>query len=86
MEVEFSEVALNEFLDLDKPLQIKFKNAIEKIIQNPIQRHLKYGIPSHVIKIGRQSRLVYNIVADKIIILHCFAIHTDYEKWFKSYR
>ena len=86
MKIDFSEIAKKEFLDLDKPLQIKFKSAIEKIIDNPIKRHLKYGIPSHVINVGKQSRLIYNMVDDRIIILHCFAVHSDYEKWFKSYR
>ena len=86
MKIEFSEIAKKEFLNIDKSLQIKFKNAILKISENPIQRHLKYGIPSHVINIGKQSRLIYNIIDDRIIILHCFSNHSDYEKWYKSYR
>lgn len=86
MNIEFSDIAKKEFLELEKSLQVKFKLAIEKISENPDRRHLKYGISAHVINIGKQSRLIYNVIQDRILILHCFAKHDDYEKWYRMIR
>lgn len=86
MEILFSDIAKQEFLQLEKTLQLQFKKAIEKVKENPVRRHLKYGIPSHTINVGKQSRLVYNLVDGKVVILHCFQSHSDYEKWYKSYK
>ncbi len=49
MEILFSEKAKKDFLQMDNSLQIQFKKAIEKVQANPLQRHMKYGIPSHTI-------------------------------------
>lgn len=86
MKIEFTEIATKEFLDLDKSIQIIFKKAIEKILENPFRRYLKYGIPSHVINVTKQARIVYDLEDDLILILHCFSNHCDYEKWYKSYK
>ena len=82
----FSDILKKEFLKLDNSLQIQFKKAILKLKENPLRKHLKYGIPNHVINVSKQSRIIYEIESDDIIILHCFSNHKDYENWYKSYK
>ena len=84
MEIVFTKMAKKEFLNLDKPIQIQFKKAIEKLIENPIRKHLKYGIPTYVIKVTKQARFIYDYANERIIILHCFSTHKDYEKWYRN--
>jgi hypothetical protein len=52
----------------------------------PPRKHMKHGIPCHVEKVARQARIVYNIKGTQIYILHCFATHKEYERWYKSYK
>lgn len=85
MNILFTEESRKEFFKLDNSLQILFKKAINKIIEEPERKHLKYGIPAHVIKVNKQARIVYYIDTDKIIILHCFSNHKEYENWYNSY-
>ncbi|MDQ1265468.1 MAG: hypothetical protein QG635_618 [Bacteroidota bacterium] len=86
MDIRFTEKALSEFLSMNKSIQLLFKKGIEKIIEHPLRRHLKYGIPYHVVNITKQSRLIYSIKNDTIYIHHCFTQHKDYENWYNSYK
>ncbi len=85
-QIYFTDSAKKEFLKLDNSLQIQFKKALLKLKDNPTGKHLKYGIPHHVIKVTKQARIIYNNEPEKIIILHCFGHHKDYEVWYKSYK
>jgi|GEM_PF-269635 len=85
--IQFTETAKKDFLKLDNSLQRQFKKAILKLRGNPFRKHLKYGIPFHVINVTKQSRIIYDVESDEnIIILHCFGSHKDYEIWYKSYK
>lgn len=54
--------------------------------ENPLRRHMKYGIPYHVINVTKQARIVFEIENEDAIILHCFSNRKDYESWYKSYK
>ena len=84
MIVEFTETAKKEFLSLDKSQQIQFKKALDKLKDYSSQKHLNYGIPAFVIKVNKQARIIYNQLENTILVLHCFAKHDDYERWYKT--
>lgn len=86
MKLYFSECGRKEFLSLDKQLQLFFKKHLEKLMRVPPRRHLRFGVPFHVENVTKQARLVYEVEGEALTILHCFAIHKDYEKWFKSFK
>jgi len=52
----------------------------------PPRRHLRFGIPYHVEDVTKQARLVYDIRKDTLYVVHCFATHKEYEKWYKSFK
>ena len=86
MNAKFSDGGREEFLGLASQLQEFFKNHLEKLVQMPPRRHLRFGIPFHVENVTKQARLVYEIEGGDLVVLHCFATHKDYEKWFKSFK
>ena len=86
MNVEFSDISKEEFLNLDKELQIFFKNHLRKLSEMPPRRHMKFGVPHHVEDVTKQARLVYDVSDDTLFVIHCFASHKEYEKWFKSFK
>jgi len=55
-------------------------------MQMPPRRHLRFGLPFNVEDVTKQARLVYEIEEDNFYVLHCFATHKEYEKWFNSYK
>ncbi|MFB3764049.1 MAG: hypothetical protein ACE14P_02235 [Methanotrichaceae archaeon] len=86
MELIFSETARKELADLEQELKSQFIRHLEKMLVSPPRKHMKHGIPCHVEKVTRQARIIYNIKGTQIYILHCFATHKDYERWYNSYR
>ncbi len=86
MQVEFKPAAQKEFITLERQLQLFFKTHLEKISQLPPRRHLGFGVPHHVEDVTRQARLVFNIEGEKIVVIHCFSSHKEYEKWYKSFK
>lgn len=86
MELIFSEAARKELADLEQELKSQFIRHLEKMQEAPPRKHMKHGIPCHVEKVTRQARIVYNIKGAQIYILHCFATHKEYERWYKSYK
>lgn len=86
MELIFSDTARRELADLDQEQKSQFIRHIEKMQEAPPRKHMKHGIPCHVEKVTRQARIVYNIKGTQIYILHCFASHKEYERWYKSYK
>jgi mRNA-degrading endonuclease RelE of RelBE toxin-antitoxin system len=86
MEILFLDAARKEFERLPNDLQHLFLSHFEKIQSMPPRRHLRYGTPSHVEKVTRKARIIYEIHEDTMYILHCFADHKEYEQWYNSYR
>ncbi|MFA6330351.1 MAG: hypothetical protein WCX64_06785 [Candidatus Micrarchaeia archaeon] len=86
MQVEFKPAAAKEFLALDRQLQVYFKSHLEKLSAMPPRRHLRFGLPHHVEDVTRQARLVFDIEGDVLSVVHCFATHKEYEKWYKSFK
>ncbi|MDD4653283.1 MAG: hypothetical protein PHQ34_13770 [Methanothrix sp.] len=86
MDIIFSASAKKEMENLELELKYLFVERLEKMQRGPPRKHMKYGIPCHVEKVTKQARIVYNIKGDLIYVLHCFADHKGYERWFKSYK
>jgi len=84
MEAEFTPKARAEFLSLDKQLQKIFQKHIIKICKMPPRRHMRHGVPCHVENVTRQTRIVYNEEEKTLLILHCFATHKEYERWYRA--
>jgi len=86
MELIFSDNARKELAGMEQDLKSKFIRHLEKVQEAPPRKHMKHGIPCHVEKVTKQARIVYNTKGTKIYILHCFASHDEYERWYKSYK
>jgi hypothetical protein len=86
MELIFSDSGKLEIENLEQELKSIFIKHLEKMQSFPPRKHLKHGIPCHVEKVTRQARIVFNIKGERIYILHCFASHKEYERWYKSYK
>lgn len=86
MEVFFSQQAEAEFLALEKTLRSFFSTHIEKLLQTTPRRHMRFGMPFYVENITKQARLVYNFEGNRFIVLHCFALHKEYERWYRSFK
>jgi hypothetical protein len=41
---------------------------------------------THVEKVTKQARIIYDIKEDRTYILHCFTSHKEYEHWYSSYK
>ena len=85
MEIEYSEYAAKALFKMDRTTQDVFIEHIEKMAGLPPRKHLRFGQPHNVEKVG-QGRIVYQIEGDKLFITRCFATHKEYEKWYKSLR
>jgi len=86
MELVFSEYAQKELADPPRSTQALFLAHLEKMQERPPKKHMRHGIPCHVEKVTRQARIIYDINGERVIILHCFATHKEYENWYNSYR
>lgn len=86
MEIVFSDSSKREMQDLEPELKFLFLEHLEKMQMGPNRMHMKYGIPCHVEKATKRARIVYEIKGDLICVLHCFANHKEYERWYKSYK
>ena len=86
MELIFSDSARKEMENLEQELKLLFIKHFEKMQNAPPRKHMKYGIPCHAEKLTKQARIVYDIKGEQIYLLHCFATHKEYERWYKSYK
>lgn len=86
MKSEFTDEGRQDFLALEKQLQVFFKKHIEKLLQMPPRRHLKFGVPHNVEDVTRQARMVYNIENETLFVVKCFATHNEYEKWYAQFK
>lgn len=87
MKARMSETAKDELKKLDKSLQVFFIAHAEKLEKMPPRRHMQHGFP-FVENVTENARMPYIIEesTQTIWILHCFATHKEYEKWFRSYK
>lgn len=83
MEVVYSEHATKALFKMSRVQQIEFLGHVEKMMEMPPRKHLRFGQPYNVEKVG-QGRIVYQIEDEVMFITRCFATHKEYEKWYKS--
>ena len=86
MKIVFSEKAESELDGIDQGMRKLFMKHAEKIASMPPRRHMRFGLPFNVEEVTKQARIVYNKEGDTCYILHCFASHKEYEKWYKSFK
>jgi phage-related protein len=86
MELTFSDSALKELENLQQDMRSIFIKHLEKMQTAPPRKHMKYAIPCHVEKVTKQARIIFDVKGEQIYILHCFASHKEYERWYKSYK
>ena len=71
---------------MDSSLRSFFLKHFEKLEIMPPRRHLRFGFPFNVENVTKQARFVYEVEADAIYVLRCFATHKEYEQWYKSFK
>ena len=77
--------AKEDLKKMDGQLKDFFSKHMEKIALMPPRRHLQQGLPFFVENVTKQARLAYRIESGNLYIVRCFALHKDYEKWYKSF-
>ncbi|MBU0586668.1 hypothetical protein KJ780_04080 [Candidatus Micrarchaeota archaeon] len=85
MQILISEKAEHDLDIMDPAIRKIFIKHIEKISQMPPRRHMRFGLPFNVEEVG-QGRIVYQMENDSMIVLRCFAVHKEYEKWYSSFK
>ncbi|PIO02980.1 hypothetical protein COX85_02050 [Candidatus Micrarchaeota archaeon CG_4_10_14_0_2_um_filter_55_9] len=86
MEVRILETAEKELEKIANPLNKRFGKHIEKITSKETSRHLKHGLPYFTENVTKQARIIYCVENETVYVLHCFATHKEYERWFKSFK
>jgi phage-related protein len=86
MELIFSDSARRGMVDLNQDLKSLFIKHLEKMQDVPPRKYMKYGTPCHVEKVTKLARIVYDIKGEQLYVLHCFATHKEYERWYESYK
>ena len=86
MEVKILETAEKELEKISNPLNKQFGKHIEKIASKEENRHLRHGLPYFVENVTKQARIIYYIEEENIYVMHCFATHKEYERWYKSFK
>lgn len=85
MEVKFSPKSEEELDKIDNSLRRLFIKHAEKLANYSSSKHMKFGLPFNVEEVTKQARIVFEPRENRIYILHCFATHKEYEKWYKSF-
>jgi len=83
--IETSDLALMDLEDMDNSLKKFFVKHIEKIANMPPRRHMRFGLPWYKEEVTKQARLVYDEDEQTLRIIRCFALHKEYEKWYKTF-
>ncbi|MEK6954044.1 MAG: hypothetical protein AABX01_03490 [Candidatus Micrarchaeota archaeon] len=86
MRVVFTEVSGSDLGAMEITLRRFFIKHVEKISGELPRRHMRFGVPFFVEEVTRQARLVYEVKMGTIYIIRCFALHKEYEKWYKSFK
>ena len=84
MAVVFLEKGLRDFDALDNSVRILFKKHLQKLLAMPPRRHLGRGLPYFCENVTEQARLVYQMAGEDLLVLHCFATHKEYERWYRG--
>ncbi|HRS42529.1 MAG TPA: hypothetical protein P5530_01470 [Candidatus Diapherotrites archaeon] len=85
MQLLVSDKAYKDIEKFSSDLKKQIYNHFLKISQEDISRkHLHYGLPYFVEKIGYSCRIIYDIQDNKIFIIRIFDDHKNYEKWYKK--
>ncbi len=79
-------VSREDFLKLERSLQLLFKKHFQKISAMPPRKHLQHGVEYFVEKVTKQARAAFYAEDDVFFIWRCFATHKEYEKWYKSFK
>lgn len=86
MKLVVSEKADMELAAMEALLRKFFVKHMEKLLAMPPRRHMKFDLPYNVEDVTRQARLVYETKEKTLFVIHCFATHKEYEKWYKSFK
>ena len=86
MKIRISEKAERELDEMEPKLRELFVKHMEKLIDMPPRRHLKFGMPFDVEDVTQQARMIYYPEGEVLYILKCFKNHKEYERWYKSFK
>jgi Txe/YoeB family toxin of Txe-Axe toxin-antitoxin module len=86
MEVSFTEKADRDLEGMEQTLRKLFIKHIDKLMDMPPRRHMRFGIPFNIEDVTEQARMVYWVEDKNIYVIRCFKNHKEYERWYKSYR
>lgn len=86
MQTQILETAEKELEKIPNPLNKQFGKHIEKLASKETNRHLKHGLPYYTENVTKQAGIIYCIEEETIFVLHCFATHKEYERWYKSFK
>ncbi|MDD5148328.1 MAG: hypothetical protein PHH08_02590 [Candidatus ainarchaeum sp.] len=86
MQTKILETAEKELEKIANPLNKQFGSRIEKLASKETGKHLGHGLPYITENVTKQARIIYYIEEETVYILHCFATHKEYERWYKSFK
>lgn len=86
MKLIYSEKAGKELEEMDKSISDKFRQHLEKLLNMPPRRHLKFGVPYNVEDITKQARMVYELDGDVFYVMRCFKNHKEYKQWYSGFK
>lgn len=86
MQIRILEPAEKELEKIPNPVNKQFGKYIEKLGSKETNRHLKHGLPYYTENVTKQARIIYYIEEETIYVIHCFATHKEYERWYKSFK
>ena len=80
----FTPKAEEDLDKIDNSLRVLFIKHAEKLLNDPIGKHLKHGLEDFVEKVTKEARMPYKIEGDTIYLLRCFTTHKEYQKWYET--
>jgi hypothetical protein len=82
MEIVFFKEAEKDLDNFTLDFKKQVYSHLIKISQEELSRkHLHYGLPYFVEKIGYFGRIVYDIQENRIIVVRIFNDHKNYDRW-----
>ncbi|MFH1328219.1 MAG: hypothetical protein ABIH76_05175 [Candidatus Bathyarchaeota archaeon] len=63
-----------------------FWTHINKFSSITPRKHLRFGIPFFVEKVGKQGRVIFSFDRTELVVIRCFTAHKEYGKWYKAFR
>ena len=86
MKISFSERARADFSGMDGQTRKEFWKHVNKFSSITPRKHLRFGIPFFVGKVGKQGRIIFSFDKEELLVVRCFITHKEYEKWYKAFR